>query len=397
MPSRVKANVKPDILVWARTSAGLSVSEAARRLGVKEERLQSWEVGEDLPSVPQLRDLADVYRRPLAVFYLQVVPRDFMVIRDLRRMPGTGFRQMPSDLQYEIRRATQRRALAIDLVDELEGERPPRFDLEAGLRDDPEEVGARIRGNLKVTAPEQLRWRDADGRAAFNAWRARIESIGVLVFQATRIDSEIASGFAISEAELPVIVVNRKDAPTRRTFSLMHELAHLTLRVSGVSDLETDDRTPPEDQAIEIFCNAVAAATLVPRDLLYSDERVQSRRSSREAWPDPDISDLARSFGVSREALLRRLLTFGLTTEAFYRQKRSQYIAEYQARKQRERENPPEGEMKRNMPQETLSTYGRPLVRMILGTYHQDKITLNDVAGYLGIKTKHLSKLEQLA
>ncbi len=320
-----------------------------------------------------------------------------MVIRDLRRMPGTGFRQMPSDLQYEIRRATQRRALAIDLVDELEGERPPRFDLEAGLRDDPEEVGARIRGNLKVTAPEQLRWRDADGRAAFNAWRARIESIGVLVFQATRIDSEIASGFAISEAELPVIVVNRKDAPTRRTFSLMHELAHLTLRVSGVSDLETDDRTPPEDQAIEIFCNAVAAATLVPRDLLYSDERVQSRRSSREAWPDPDISDLARSFGVSREALLRRLLTFGLTTEAFYRQKRSQYIAEYQARKQRERENPPEGEMKRNMPQETLSTYGRPLVRMILGTYHQDKITLNDVAGYLGIKTKHLSKLEQLA
>ncbi len=396
MAARVKALVKPEVLVWTRTSAGFSVPEAAHRLKIDEDKLTSWEIGEDAPSIPQLRHLATLYKRPLAVFYLQQVPKDFQVIRDLRRLPGIGLRHFPANLQLEIRRAAQKRELALEMLADL-GEAATTFGLRATLDEDPEEIGLRLRAALGVSDDIQSKWRDSDGRAAFNAWRDRIETAGVLVFQATQFTTEDASGFAIAEDRLPVVVVNRKDPPTRRSFSLLHELAHLLLRVSGVSDLDTDAARPPEDQAVEVYCNKVAAATLMPQRWLLEDDRVAVQGTRSTTWTDSEIADLARSFGVSREALLRRLLTFERTTEAFYRSKRSQYLADYLAKQQREKEKTKDKGIPRNMPQETVSNLGRPLVRMILGNYYQDRMTLSEVVGYLGIKTKHFAKLEQAA
>ncbi|MEI8395302.1 MAG: XRE family transcriptional regulator [Rhodospirillaceae bacterium] len=396
MAARIKALVKPEILVWARGSAGFTITEAARRLGKDEARLVAWETGEDAPTIPQLRELATLYKRPLAVFYLQKAPTDFQVIRDLRRLPGTGFRHLPPNLLLEIRRATQQRELALELLADL-ADQPVPFALTANLDEDPETVGQRIRSALGVTNDEQVRWRDSDGRAAFNAWRGRIEAAGALVFQATRIASEEASGFAIADNLLPVIVVNRRDALTRRTFSLLHELAHLMLRISGVSDLEADDSRPAEDQAIEIFCNQVAAAALIPKDWLLSHPLVVAYGQRATDWTDSEIADMAKGFGISREMLVRRLLTFNRTTDAFYRQKRGQYHAEYLAQRQRQRDQRGDDGIPRNMPQETISNFGRPLVRMILGNYYQDRLTMSDVAGYLEIKTKHFAKLEQAA
>jgi Zn-dependent peptidase ImmA (M78 family) len=114
-------------------------------------------------------------------------------------------------------------------------------------------------------------------------------------------------------------------------------------------------------------------------------------------WSDAEVRELAREFSVSREALLRRLLTFNRTTPEFYGQKRQQYLAEYLAQKARRKEEPEDTDMKRNMPQETVSNFGKPLVRMLLGNYYLDRITLSEVSGYLGLKVKHIPKLEQVA
>jgi hypothetical protein len=206
-----------------------------------------------MPSLPQLRKIAELFKRPLAVFYLPKPPTTFQVMRDLRRLPGVGFRRYPPGLQLEIRLATERRELARELSEDL-GQEPIRFDLQATTRDNTDDVGLRIRAALGITDALQSAWRDADGRAAFNAWRSRIEAKGVLIFQTTRFETEEASGFAIAADVLPIIAVNRKDPPTRRTFSLLHELTHLLLKVSGVSDLETDAARPPEDQKLEGLC-----------------------------------------------------------------------------------------------------------------------------------------------
>jgi Zn-dependent peptidase ImmA (M78 family)/DNA-binding XRE family transcriptional regulator len=396
MAVRLKALANPALITWARETAGFTTAEAAKSLGTDEQRLAAWEnvATDDAPSIPQLRKLAALFKRPLAVFYLSEAPPRFEVMRDLRRLPGTGARRYSPALHFEIRAANERRELGLELAADLEQE-ITKFTLSATDREDPEKVGDRIRTALSVTTELQLRWRDNDGRAAFNAWRDRIENLGVLVFQTTRFTSEEASGFAIAADSLPVIAVNRNDALARRTFSLVHELAHLMIHVSGVSDLETDASRPPEDQRIEIFCNKVTAAALIPQDTLLEEPLViaQGRRSTK--WSDDEIKELARRFNVSREALLRRLLTFERTTNKFYALKRTQYIAEYTASKVRKKEQSAGTEIKRNMPQETISNLGRPLVRMVLGNYYQDRITLSEVSGYLGLKVKHIPKLER--
>src|SRR4051794_963814 len=398
MAERVTALVNPALITWARETAGFGLADAAKKLNVDEERLAAWEdpTVDDAPSIPQLRKIAGVFKRPLAVFYLSEAPKKFDVMRDLRRLPGVGARRYSPAVQLEIRAATERRELALDLADDS-GQEIAAFALAATDKEDPETVGARIRNALGVTAQLQASWKDNDGRAGFNAWRQRIEEAGVLVFQTTRFSTEEASGFAISGDRLPVIAVNRKDVLTRRTFSLLHELAHLMVHVSGVSDLETDAARPPEDQRIEVFCNHVAAAALIPKNALLSEPRVRTQGTASTSWSDSEISDLARQFNVSREALLRRLLTFHMTTDDFYRQKRGQYIAEYLASKERKKDQQADNEMRRNMPVETVGTFGRPLVRMLLDTYYTDRMTLSELSGYLGLKVQHIPKLEKAA
>ena len=115
----VFANVKPEILQWARESAGFSLSEAAIAMDKSEDTLASWEKGPASPTIPQLRKLAQLYKRPLGVFYLQEVPQGFQVISDFRRLPGGQPRHFSPELTQEIRVAHQRRELALELLSDL--------------------------------------------------------------------------------------------------------------------------------------------------------------------------------------------------------------------------------------------------------------------------------------
>ena len=155
------------------------------------------------------------------------------------------------------------------------------------------------------------------------------------------------------------------------------------IRVSGVSDLETDATRPPEDQAVEVFCNQCGRSGAAPRSVVLANTQVVAQGARSEDWSDAEIRDLARQFNVSREAVLRRLLTFGRTTDAFYRQKRGQYIADLVASQQRKKEKAADTEMRRNMPQETVRNFGKPLVNMLLDNYHQDRMTLRGKEGQL--------------
>jgi transcriptional regulator with XRE-family HTH domain len=85
----VRANIKPALLIWTRESLGFSLAETAKKLNVAGGRLKAWEVGEDRPTIKQLRKMTEVYRRPLAVFFLPEPPKSFQVMKDFRRWPGT--------------------------------------------------------------------------------------------------------------------------------------------------------------------------------------------------------------------------------------------------------------------------------------------------------------------
>jgi Zn-dependent peptidase ImmA (M78 family)/transcriptional regulator with XRE-family HTH domain len=352
--------------------------------------LAQWEQGEKPLSVPQLRKLAALYKRPLAVFYLQELPLRFQVISDLRRATPGEDRPYSPALTQEIRAAQQRRELAKELSDELEEDVPPyAFRL---TKVGSEEAGEKVRQFLGVTRQAILQFgKDPTGRAAFNAWRTAIERSGVLVFQSARIAQDEASGFALATDSLPVIVVNRKDIPQRRLFSLLHEFAHVALRESGVSDLKFDQDQFKSDPDIELLCNGVASAALMPMDLVTSGLRETLGRDA--AITDEVIVRLARRFGVSRPALILRLVAARRVTWDFYFTK----TAEYQAAYEREKASrvPTKQDIKRNIPQESLSDLGRPFIGLVLGNYYQRNLTLSDVAGYLGIRVKHVEAIQK--
>ena len=113
-------------------------------------------------------------------------------------------------------------------------------------------------------------------------------------------------------------------------------------------------------------------------------------------WSDEELRDIASNFGVSREAVLRRLLTLRKTTRTFYVETKDRYQREWDEARNRQRLTAaPEG-IPRNMPVEILGNFGRPFVGLVLENYNQDQMSLSEAAGYLGLKTKHMSKVAHL-
>lgn len=397
MTQRIKAPVEPSLLVWARESAALTIDEAAQKIGIDAERLADWESedSDDAPTVPQLRKLATVYKRPLAVLFLSEPPNElgFSALRDFRRLRPDQTRAYSPQLAYEIRAAEERRTIALETFAALD-QKPPAFTLSARIGDDPEAVAAELRKRLRITLDQQARWRDTT--KAFKAWREAVESAGVLVFALGGAHHQIplaeARGFTFAERPLPVVVVNAKDRPGGRIFTLLHELAHVILGQTAIAnEPEPDPRLPAADRAIEAFCNRVAAATLMPRDALLNHRLVENRRRSHP-WSNEEISALAEQFSVSREALLLRLVELGRAEQALFQRKRVEFERQYDE----EDEATDEGGFAPYRYQ-VLSHLGRGFARLILQGYYQNRLSLSTVAGYLGVQAKHVASLEQAA
>lgn len=396
-----RAHINPEVLRWARTSAGYSAQDAAKKLQVKPERYEAWETPDSdvFPTFNQLRRIGGLFRRPISVFYLAAPPEGFQAMRDFRRLPGFGLPHYSPALLYEMELAQQRRELAVELYEDI-GEEIDAFPLSATLRDNPEEVGQTIRQFLGVTFSEQRHWRSGDPLGPFKAWRSAIEAKDILVFQMSRVERDEVSGFAVAHNTLPVIAVNRKDFPNRRAFSLLHELVHLILHQSGASDLDVDAARPPEEQQVEVFCNRAAAAALMPKEHFLSQPDVQARGARNEGWSDDEIGRLAGYFGVSRIAIVRRLLTHDRTTEQFYRAKQRQFDQEYREALERRKDSfsRSDKEFRRNPPRDAILELGHPYVRLVLDGIRQNIVTLNEASSYLGnLRIKHFSKLEQTA
>lgn len=378
---KARALVTPEVLAWARREAGLDPEIAAHKLSVKPERLIRWESGEDRPTIPQLLKLSEVYKRNPAIFYLPEPPQEALAVHDFRRLPETGDAELSSGLRYEIRLAATRREVLLNVVgaDAFET-RVPQIRLD---ETDPEHAAIAIRDHLGITLAEQRTWRRPD--VGFRHWRDALERIGVLVFQATRLDMKEMRGFSLVEAELPVILLNGADAPSGRTFSLLHELCHLIIREGGLC-LPGDDRQIG-GPGREALCNRVAGAALVPAESLLAEPMVR-RVTDRHDWSDDDLAALAREYSVSREAVLRRLLIVGRTTERFYRLKREQYAAEAAAR-----EAADEGGFVPPFRQ-ALNRMGRIYAKGVLESFYDGRISASDLSRYLGLRLKHLSDFE---
>jgi Zn-dependent peptidase ImmA (M78 family)/DNA-binding XRE family transcriptional regulator len=385
MGTKIEAFIKPQLLIWARESAGYDVSGAAKKIGIKPEKLEAWEKGLSRPSIQQLQKIASAYKRPLAIFFLSEPPRTFDAMHDFRRLvPYEEERKSPS-LLFEIRKAYQRREIAIELS-ELLNEPPVSFEMTINITDKPENVSRAIRKYIGVTLERQLEARDRN--EALNLWRESIEGLGVLIFQ-TNSRSQIPlgemRGFSISNRPYPVIVLNSKDSPSGRIFTLIHEFTHLLLENGGICDMEDYGEWNSEDQQVEFFCNATAGEVLVPKSSLLDNATVQASNTGRVVWDDNELQELADQYSVSREVILRRLLTIGKTTPDFYKERRLEYL------KIEQKKTSGFAPFHRLVVRDNGPSY----IRLILNAYQQELITTSNLSDYLGTKLKHLYNIER--
>ncbi|TPL55513.1 ImmA/IrrE family metallo-endopeptidase [Mesorhizobium sp. B2-4-2] len=384
MTKSTLAYINPAILRWARDQARLSPEAAAEGIGISADKLQACEAGDKQLTFPQFLAAANFYKRAPAIFYLNEPPAGFQPIQDFRRLRETPEDAFKSGLEWAIRQARERRELALELRKDL-GEPVRTFELRASVKDQIETVGAAIRTYLGVTQADQQTWR----AKAFDNWRTAIEAKDVLVFMVPRLALTEMRGVAIAETKLPIILINSKDRTNGRTFTLLHEFCHLVVRASGISGL--DFVAPePASAVVEQFCNAVAGAALAPSDWLLSEHLVRAKGQVK-TWHDDELAALAGRFGVSREVILRRLLTLGRTTQAFYESRRASFQAEYDALGEKKSSGGPERHLV------VLSQLGRGFTRLVFQGYYDRQLTLRDVASHLNMQVTAVPNIERAA
>ena len=382
MAGSIPALVKPELLVWARSSAKLSSAQAAERAKIDLHDLGEWEAGHELPSLAQLRELGRIYKRPLAVFFLAEPPLRFDAQREFRRLAGTVPGEESSKLVFALRWAAFRRGTAIELRNLL-GTTPRQDYLRLGPKMDPEAAGTEIRQFLGVNWSTQMEW--TEQYQALNGWRAAVERKDVLVFQTSTVPIKEMRATCIPDQPLPIILLNSKDNPHGRVFSLLHEFVHILLHAGGHRTSRMIGERSPEEQPLEVAANAFASATLLPASSFLTIATSFPRASRGD---DDALRRFAQAVNLSPEVILRRLVTLNKASEAVYRSKRHQWTGTPWPEQAKSSGGPPE-EIK------IIARDGPRYTQLVMNAYDQRLISTNAASDYLGVKPRHFPNIRR--
>ena len=277
--------INPDILRWARETAGLTREDAARKLAIRDtktamavDRLRAMEDGERPPTRPMLSRMAKQYHRPLVAFYLSQPPRRANWGRDFRAPSTDRSARDEAVLDALVRNVQARQGLLRSaMLDDDDDLAPLRFLGSATIDTPVARVVAAIRDTLGLQPVEFRAASNPD--EAFRLLRSHAERAGIFV---------------------------PKDSAGARSFTLLHELAHLWLREPGVS---AGDPTDP----VEVYCNRVASSFLLPHNELAA-LRTAGRKRQRQLLAERDSGP---TYGVLvRHSLGSRLIDLTFRLEA---------------------------------------------------------------------------------
>jgi Zn-dependent peptidase ImmA (M78 family) len=297
------------MLSWARERAGLTSEALARRFP----KLLAWERAEDRPTLKQLEQFARATHTPVGYLFLQEPPAERVPIPDLRTIRNVHIERPSPDLLDMIYVCQQRQEWYRDFVRSM-GEGPLDFVGSARIENDVVATAESLRRALGFDVEERRRmptWTDA-----LRHFIEQADARGVLVMcsgvvlnnNKRPLEPEEFRGFAMVDALAPLVFINGADTRAAQMFTLAHELAHVWLGQTALSDA---DAASFPDNEIELWCNRVAAELLVPLDILRDVY-------DRDADATTECERLARYFKVSTLVILRRIFDAGgFTREAF--------------------------------------------------------------------------------
>lgn len=311
--------VNPDMLVWARETAGLSVEATAQRMKKAIETIELWERGDGAPTYVQLEKLAyQVYKRPLALFFFPEPPQEETPKQSFRTLPEQEIEMMSSRMKILIRKARVMQANLAELNEEINpSERKIFKELSFDVNRSLVEMTKTIREFLGITLDKQIAWKDTD--KAFKSWRERFEENGIFIFKDAFKDDGF-SGFCLYDDEFPLIYINNSKSDTRQIFTLFHELAHILFKTGGVDTRLADyiKYLEGDDRKIEIICNRFAGQFLVPD----SDFNIQIAGVTVN---DATLQGFSDRYKVSREVILGKFLDRNIINQKYYSEKKQEW------------------------------------------------------------------------
>lgn len=309
------ALINPAMLRWVRGRVGLDMNEAALAAGVKPEQFLQWETGDAQPTFRQAQHVASALHAPFGYLFLPEAPADELALPDLRTIGGAPVSRPSVNLTETIQHAMQRQAWFAEYLQE-QGAEPLPFVGKFNTNSSVERMAQDIRDVLGVNVEQGQRNWETYYRELIQA----SERAGVLVMRSgivgnnthRKLDVGEFRGFAISHPLAPVVFINSSDAPSARLFTLLHELAHIWLGSSGISNAVSGNT-----RREEVVCNSVAGEFLAP-SVIFGELWAAATQDLAAR-----VAELAQRFHVSRLVVIRRALDMGLvdlaTYTAFYR------------------------------------------------------------------------------
>ena len=396
-------NINPSILVWARETAGLSIDQAAAKIGLSSskktraaKKLADFEEGQTKPTRSQLSKLATVYRRPLSVFYLNEPPRKGDRGADFRTLPVPFSARDDALLDALLRDVRARQDLVRTVLEDDEDAERLEFVGSLQIGRDIKAAADKIKAKLQIKRDDWTS-KHKNSKGLFDDLRSKTESLGVFVLLTgnlgshhSNIGEEVFRGFVIADDLAPFIVINEQDARVARSFTLAHELVHLFVGTTGVSALPTTKAPRSDNEHIERFCNDVACEMLLPTDLLKDTPGIIDIEGAKEI-----ISDLAKNRNLSESMIAYQLQRMGRIDRNIYSELCAFYEKRWRDHKQQNKERMRISD--NGSPQFYYSKrrycLGKSLLNLVGGTLRENQLTYTAAARMLGVKPSSVQPL----
>lgn len=372
------ALITPDIIVWAKQRQGISDERIARSIDVRPERILDWITGTSHPTLRQAQKLARTLRIPFGYLYLERPPERDQPIPDRRTVTVQNRRPLSADFEDLLASLIRKQDWYRDY---LRAEGIPRLPFvgSSSVTDSAADVATSIRETL------HLREFPASGVSSRADLVSRLssaaEAVGIVVIRSgivgnnTRrgLDVQEFRGLALSDPLAPLIFVNSADAKAAQAFTIVHELAHLWIDSSGVSNV---DGATEQDDSVERFCNAAAAEVLVPA----ADFTGRFRSFSVDA-----VRALSDRYRVSTLVIARRALELNLISRPeFFR-----FLDERNGEDRPVAPTKPGGDFRRSL----VARNSRILTDALIGSVAAGKTLYREGASVLDVRVATFEKL----
>ncbi|MGI6783073.1 MAG: ImmA/IrrE family metallo-endopeptidase [Aminivibrio sp.] len=290
------------VLRWAAERARLPDADLERSF----RKWALWLSGDAQPTLKQLEDFARLTRTPIGYFFLPEPPLLQLPVPDFRTLRDEEPAEPSAELLDTLYLCQQRQDWYRD-YSRVHGLAPLAFVSSATLKDRPEQAAGAMRQILGLSVAERRElptWTDALRQLVSKA-----EDAGILVMTSSVVGSnsrrklDVAEfrGFALVDDRAPLIFINGSDSKAAQMFTLAHELSHIWLGETGVSNPEVGSGP---GQGVEGWCNRAAAELLMPLDALHE-------AYEPDALLTDEVQRLAHLFKVSSLVALRRLYDAG--------------------------------------------------------------------------------------